>query len=98
VHLLFASRTAVLSDKPLVVLELKQARDVRLDPKSDIAAWTPIAAVRSTFRHELLAPEGHRAIPTVTSFDIDARTIDKHGTSKTGIRMLDWDDKKMTAQ
>ncbi len=45
----------------------------------DVAALAAVAAGRTAARNELLAAEGHAAIPAVTGFDSDFGFVDEHG-------------------
>src|SRR3974390_1582168 len=45
---------------------------------NDVAALAPVTARRSTARDELLAPEGHAAIPAIPRLHLNLRLINKH--------------------
>ena len=47
-------------------------------PEEDIAALSSIPTTRSTFGNELLTSEGYTTVATITGFDEDLGSIDKH--------------------
>lgn len=47
-------------------------------PEEDIAAFSSIPTTRSAFGNELLTSEGYTTVATITGFDKDLRSIDKH--------------------
>jgi hypothetical protein len=43
-----------------------------------IASMTAVAAVRAAFRSVFFATEAQSAVPTISTFDINRDTVDKH--------------------
>jgi hypothetical protein len=43
-----------------------------------VASMTAVAAVRAAFRSVFFATEAQSAVPTISTFDINRDTVDKH--------------------
>jgi hypothetical protein len=61
------------------VHECGQAVDTRLGDDDHAAAVTPIAAIRSSARHELFAPKADTPVAPTAGFHFDRDTVDEHG-------------------
>ncbi len=65
----------------LVELKGDQAGQMGLHAQANIAAPSPVAAIRTTFWHILFTAERRRAASTITRFDKNTSTIDEHWSS-----------------
>jgi len=61
----------------LAVLEIQERPRTRRGPDHDIAAFSPVAAVRSAARDELFPPEAYASSAAVAGPDVDFRLVDE---------------------
>ena len=59
------------------VTEVEQRVDVGIDLEDDIPAFTPIAAIGSTPRHELLPPKRDQSVSARPRRDLDHDFVDE---------------------
>jgi hypothetical protein len=67
----------VLGPKVLLVAVVYECIETIDRLNDDVAALTPVAAVRSTELDKLLAPERHAAVPAVARADVDLGFIEE---------------------
>ena len=78
VSLLAAAGTAMLGLEPGRELERQEAGQVGFGPEIDRSATAPVAAVRTSSRHVLFAPERGGPVSAVAGFDPNSGAIDEH--------------------
>jgi len=65
----------------LIRPERREVTQILLGEENDIAAGTPVAAIRTAFRNVLLAAKREAAVATPPRLHVDAGAIVEHGAT-----------------